>query len=184
MSAVTHRAVTEKASLPLATASYFFDSITALVQEAIRVHAGRDIEELHQLTASLSEQDSTPDEIAAAFAAAVAPTWPDTPAMFEVYLAAARNPGLRDVVAASLTAVRGVAAAAADAAQAPEPTEIAPALVALAHGFALHQIALPDQADPEDMRRAARTLLIGHLVEHRLVEEAIQLAQKPRGTRT
>lgn len=175
-SAVTHRAVTEKAGLPLATASYFFDSISALAQEALRVFAARDTEQLLELAGSLAAQDSSPEEVATAFAAAVAPRWPDTPALFEAYLAAARDPDLRGSVAASLEAAQGVAAAAAGAAGAPAPEEISPTLVALAHGCALHQLALPDEAGPDVVRRAARTLFIGHLVEQGRVEEAVALA--------
>ena len=174
--AVTHRAVTEKAGLPLATASYFFDSIAALAQEALQVFAARDTEQLLELAAALTAQQSSPDEVATAFAAAVAPRWPDTPALFEAYLAAARQPELRDAVAASLQAARGVAVAAAGAAGAPAPDEIAPTLVALAHGCALHQLAVPETG-PDVVRRAARTLFIGHLVEQGRVAEAVALAE-------
>jgi TetR/AcrR family transcriptional regulator, regulator of biofilm formation and stress response len=83
---------------------------------------------------------------------------------------------LREPVAASLEAAREVATAAASAAQAPAPGEIAATLVALAHGCALHQLALPEHADPDAVRRAARTLFIGHLVEQGRVDEAIRLA--------
>lgn len=58
-----------------------------------------------------------------------------------------------------------------------EPDEIALTLVALAHGCALHQLALPDAAGPDVVRRAARTLFIGHLVEQGRVEEAVALAE-------
>lgn len=176
LSGVTHRAVTDKAGLPLATASYFFDSITALADEAVRVFAARDAEALLALAAALSEQDSSPDEVATAFAAAVAPRWPDTAALIEAYLAAARTPALRDSVEASLEAARGVATAAATAAQVPAADAIAAALVALTQGFALHGLALPGRADADATRRAIRTLIIGHLVEQGETEAAVRLA--------
>jgi DNA-binding transcriptional regulator YbjK len=172
---ITHRSVTEKAGLPLATVSYFFESITELAREAITLFAAEDATQLTALAAVLVEQHSTPDEIASAFATALTPRWPDTPALFEAYLAAARSPELRDTVGAALTAAREVAIAAASAAGAPEATDIAPALVALAHGFSLHGLALPTEASTDSLRRAVRTLFIGHLVEHGLIEQAVAL---------
>lgn len=176
IAAVTHRAVTEKAGLPLATVSYFFDSITELANEAIRSYAAADAASLHVLAESLLTQNSSPLEIAAAFALAAAPRRPDTLAMFEAYLRSARSPELRDAVADALGAAREVATAAARAAGTPDPEALAPALVALAHGFALHQLAVPESTGGDDLARTARTLLIGHLVENGMISEAIALA--------
>ncbi|CAM3895561.1 TetR/AcrR family transcriptional regulator [Smaragdicoccus niigatensis] len=178
---ITHRSVTEKAGLPLATVSYFFDSITDLAREAITHAVNEDAQQLTALAADLTELKSTPDEIASAFAASVAPRWPDTPALFEAYLAAARREDLRETIAESLETARSVAVAAASAAGAPAAKDLAPALVALAHGFALHGLAVPSQVETDDIRRAARTLFIGHLVENGLVDEAVALANAALG---
>lgn len=177
--AVTHRAVTEQAGLPLATVSYFFDSISDLAAEAMRVFVEADVDSLAALAEALSATHSTPDDIAAAFVVAAAPRWPETAALFEAYLHAARNPEDRASASESLAAVRGVASVAAAAAGAPEPAAIAPALVALTHGFALHQLALPDEVDSEDLRRAVRTLFLGHLLEAGHVDAALALASNP-----
>jgi len=175
MAAVTHRAVTERAGLPLATVSYFFDSITELANEAIRAYAAADSELLHALAGELATQELTPDAIASAFAAAAAPRRTDTLAMFEAYLNAARTDQIRDAVADALTAARGVAAAALRTANIPAPERLSSALVALAHGFALHELAVPGSASSADLAQAARTLVIGHLVELGRVEEALAL---------
>jgi DNA-binding transcriptional regulator YbjK len=174
---VTHRAVTERAGVPLATVSYFFESIADLAAEAIRTYTAADVAMLSALAGELAQLERSPDEIAAAFALAVAPRWPDTMAMFEAYLSAARSSDVRDAVAEALSTVRHVAAVAARAAGAPDPDAIANALVALAHGFALHQLAVPGSVDADDVRRAARTMLLGHLVETGHARLATRLAR-------
>ncbi|WP_108921783.1 TetR/AcrR family transcriptional regulator [Mycobacterium montefiorense] len=172
---LTHRAVTEQANLPLATASYFFNSIADLGREALLVFVGEDIANLHQLASALANEHRTTDEVATAFALAAAPRWPDTAALLEAYLTAARQPEFRDTMGEALTAAHAVAAAAATAAGMPEPQEIAAGLVALAHGFALHNLALPDIVDIDDQRRAMRTMLIGHLVECGRIDEVLRI---------
>ena len=46
---VTHRAVTERAGVPLATASYFFSSIDDLVAEALRTFVADEAQRLSDL---------------------------------------------------------------------------------------------------------------------------------------
>src|SRR5438445_9572836 len=83
---ITHRAVTEKAGLPLATISYFFASIDELAAEALQVFTDADAAAQIALAEQLADQHGTPDEVATAFAAVAAPRWPDTLAMLEAYL--------------------------------------------------------------------------------------------------
>src|SRR5690606_36117676 len=87
----THRAVTQRAGLPLATASYFFSSIAELVSEALRTHVAEEAERLAALAAELVAGRRTPDELAAALAEAAMPRGPlpFTLAQFEAYLQAA-----------------------------------------------------------------------------------------------
>ncbi|SOJ54260.1 hypothetical protein MSIMFB_01759 [Mycobacterium simulans] len=174
---VTHRAVTEQAGLPLATVSYFFSSIGDLGREALRVFVGEDIANLNELAIQLTKEHRTTDEVATAFALAAAPRWPDTAALLEAYLTAARKPEFRDTLGEALTAARKVATAAATAAGMSKPEEIGPALVALAHGFALHNLAVPEIVDIDGQRRAMRTMLIGHLVECGRIDDALQIVE-------
>lgn len=65
---VTHRAVTERAGLPLATVSYFFGSIGALVEEALIARTQADAGEQIALTDALADAHATGDDVARAFA--------------------------------------------------------------------------------------------------------------------
>lgn len=173
---ITHRAVTDQAGVPLATVSYFFDSINQLVEEALRVFGTEERDRLTGLADLLAAEQRTPDEIVTAFAAVSQPRLPETLAMFEAYLHAARGPELRESVAEALEASRRAAVAGARAAGAPDPEAMAPALVALAHGFALHQLAAPAKVDPDALRAALRAQFIGHLVETGHADLALRLA--------
>lgn len=158
---VTHRAVTEKAGMPLATVSYFFASIDDLAVEALRGFTAREVSQLHALAARVAEERRTPGEIATAFADASAPEWPATPAQFETYLHAARSPALRDAVRDSIAAYREVAVAALRAVGARHPEDTAAAFIALSDGFAMQRLAQPDSVDAEAVRRAFRALSLG-----------------------
>lgn len=172
---ITHRAVTEAAGLPLATVSYFFPSIAALAREAMEVFVGADIALLNELASSLAMEQRKADDVISAFALATTPRWPDTAALFDAYLTAARQPEFRDTIGAALIAARRTAAAGVTAAGAPRGEEVAAGLVALSQGFAFHTLAVPDLVDNDAQRRALRTMFIGHLVECGLVDEALQM---------
>jgi DNA-binding transcriptional regulator YbjK len=173
---VTHRAVTEKAGVPLATASYFFESIEELVQEALRVFTTQHIDRMSALAEQLAAERRTLDEVATAFAEASTPTLPETLAQFEAYLHAARTPELRDPVAETLAAYRRLAEAALRAAGAPGPEAGAAAFVALADGFSLHQLAAPGRTDPAAFPSAFRALFLGCLLDQGHTELAVRLA--------
>lgn len=176
---ITHRAVTEKAGLPLATVSYFFDSIVELAIEALRVFTAADAAQLTALADDLARQGRSADDIARAFGAATAPTHPETLALFEAYLGAARSPQLRPAVSQALRASRRVAEEAARAAGAPDPSTPAAACVALLHGLALHQLATPDEVAPHAAYRALRALFLGYLLDEGHTELALRLARQP-----
>ncbi len=180
-SGVTHRAVTEQAGLPLTTVGYFFDSIDALTEEALRVHTEADADAQVALAETLAMARSTPDEVAAALAATAAPRTPETLALFEAYLHAARHPEFGDAAARALTAARRVAAAGVRAAGGPEPDTAAPAFTALAHGLALHELAVPGALPAESVHAAFRALFLGFLLDNGHVELALALRQQPHG---
>jgi DNA-binding transcriptional regulator YbjK len=175
MAGVSHRTVTEKAGLPLATISYFFDSITELAQEAIRVFVEADTAEQLALAESLGERHSAPADILAAFAEAAAPRRPETPALLEVLLHASRSPELRGAVTEAIEAGRHVAEAAARAGGASNPDSAA--ILALAHGYALHRLAAPDTVAADALQRGLRALLLGGLLDQGHVELAVRLAE-------
>ncbi|WP_436496375.1 TetR/AcrR family transcriptional regulator [Actinokineospora sp. HUAS TT18] len=176
MAGVTHKAVTDKAGLPLATVSYFFDSITELAVEALRVFT--EAETAQQLALAAALKDASADGVATAFAAAAAPRLPETLALFEAFLHAARHPELRPEVAASIEAIRAIATEGARAAGSPDPD--AAAFLALAHGFALHALAAPDTVAPDALHRAFRALFLGGLLDSGHTDLAVRLATQDR----
>lgn len=172
---VTHRAVTERAALPLATASYFFESIDALAEEALRTFMTAEERTQVELADALAGASSTPEEVAAAFVAVAAPRRPETLALLEALLHAART-GDHTAASRALDSARAVAAAAAGAAGAPEPGAMAPALTAVVHGLALHRLAAPDSVDDATTYDAFRALFLGHLLLAGEVDRAVELA--------
>jgi DNA-binding transcriptional regulator YbjK len=178
---VTHRAVTERAGLPLTTASYFFSSIDELVGEALRTYVADEAGRLEAVAEALAGAEHTPDEMAAAMAETSMPSGPLPWALaqFEAYLQAARDPGLAEPVAEALAVYEHVAEVALAAAGAPGAPAAAPAFNALADGFALHHLARPQEGDVDALRRALRLLYLGLLVEHGELDRAASLAAGP-----
>lgn len=174
---VTHRAVTERAGLPLATVSYFFSSIDELAAEALRTFMSAEQEAQAAIAEALAAADLSADEVGRAFAVAAAPRLPETPALFEAMLHASRSGELQAAVADALGAARSVAAAGLAAVGAPDPEAVAPAITALAHGLAFHRLAEPDCIDEDGAYRALRALLLGHLLDNGHEELALALAR-------
>lgn len=180
MSGITHRAVTERAGVPLATVGYFFDSITDLAMEALRTGVAEDAARMTELATSLVESDDPLPlaDLLDTFAAAAA-GGPRTEglAFIESLLAVARDPDLRAVGAEALEAGRAVVAAVGEAADVPvgDPG----AFLALTHGFLLHKLASPDLVDDETLARGVRSMLIGELVRSGRLDLAEELAGSP-----
>ncbi|HEX6422341.1 MAG TPA: TetR family transcriptional regulator [Acidimicrobiales bacterium] len=175
----THRAVTERAGLPLATASYFFSSIDELVAEALHAFVSEEAARLEALAGELGGDGQDPDDMAAALSEATMPSGPLPWALaqFEAYLQAARDAALRPPVAEALAVYERVAEVALAAAGAEGAGDAAPAFNALADGFALHHLARPRPGDVEALRRALRLLFLGLLVERGEVDRAVALAR-------
>ncbi|MCW4352219.1 TetR family transcriptional regulator C-terminal domain-containing protein [Hoyosella sp. YIM 151337] len=165
VAAVTHRAVTERAGLPLATVSYFFSSIHELEAEALRVFMADECATQTAAAEHLASQQLTADEVGRELTAATAPRYPETPAFMESLLHAARSEEFRDAVRDALAGSRAVAAAALQAVGTPNPEAVAPALTALAHGLALNQLAVPGDIDEETSYQAFRALVLGYLLQ-------------------
>lgn len=177
VSGVTHRAVTERAGLPLATVSYFFSSIDELASEALRSFMAAEQAEQAAIAEALAAAELSADEAGRAFALAAAPRLPETPALFEAMLHAARSGEMREAVAEALAAARSVATAGLTAVGTPDPDALAPAMTALAHGLAFHRLAEPGCIDEDGAYRALRALLLGHLLDNGHEELALALAR-------
>ncbi|WP_109506895.1 TetR/AcrR family transcriptional regulator [Nocardioides speluncae] len=165
--AVTHRAVAARAKVPLAATTYYFESIGKLTEEALRLHMTERVEELHELAAGATAGQSV-TEIAERFIEALIDRESAAVvAQFEVFLEAARNPALRDVVAYSLEASEKLAEEILAALGARRPAQAATALVAMVNGFALNRLGrpLPVAEDAAAMLDAMRSLFIAQIME-------------------
>jgi DNA-binding transcriptional regulator YbjK len=142
---VTHRAVAERAGLPLASTTYYFESVHQLIEEALKLHVAERVAELQGMAAvALGASGASAQDIAERLAEvlASAPT-PILVAQYQMYLEAGRNPALQPAVAEALSAFEGLAAGVLAALGARDPHSTAEAFVALLDGFALHRLARP-----------------------------------------
>jgi DNA-binding transcriptional regulator YbjK len=158
--AITHRAVAERAGVPLASTSYFFDSIDELVREAALSFQQRRMLEFEAALVTLPDAVS-PEQGAKDIADLVFSLPIEQPmSNYEIYLNAARQPALREVAADSMRRLEAVAEAALRALGATHPEIGARAVVALGEGFALQHVARPRPTDRDDFEQALRSLLI------------------------
>jgi DNA-binding transcriptional regulator YbjK len=137
--------VAERASLPLASTTYYFESVNQLIEEALKLHVAERVAQLSGMAAvALEARGASATAIAERLAEvlASAPT-PILVAQYQMYLEAGRNPALQPAVADALAAFEGLAAGVLSALGARDPEPTAEAFVALLDGFALHRLARP-----------------------------------------
>ncbi|HEY6780380.1 MAG TPA: TetR family transcriptional regulator [Thermoleophilaceae bacterium] len=157
----THRAVAERADVPVAATTYYFESLDELLDEALLLFVREEAERLTALSARLEHEQLAPADIARLLLAELRKfQTDDLPAevgQFELYLEAARRPGLREVARQALDLYAEAAEAALRAAGSPRPAEGARLFVALLDGLGLHRIA---SGRDEDVTDALLALLI------------------------
>jgi TetR/AcrR family transcriptional regulator, regulator of biofilm formation and stress response len=144
LAAVTHRAVAREADVPLAATTYYFSSKDELVTEALAILVSDELERISKLAAEMGTRLSSPSESATALAEVLLPDADAAQrllAKFEVYLEAARRPGLRATAAHWQRELTGLAAAALALAGAREPRRLAPLLVAGTDGILVHELS-------------------------------------------
>ena len=160
--ATTHRAVAARAGLPLATTSYFFDSLDDLLMAAMRHFTAETINRSEQLAAFLVANEITPEQAIDAFVELLLaqPTW-RLVAQFEAYMEASRRDDARTEITKVLDAFLTTASTALAAVGVEEPDAAALAFIALADGFALQRI-VRGTADPATIKDAFRRLLASY----------------------
>jgi DNA-binding transcriptional regulator YbjK len=150
--AVTHRRVAEVAELPLASTTYWFESMDHLLTAALERAADRDIERLREFLGEAPER--APDPLGLAVDAVLDPTEHATQtsrgwllATYALLLEAARRPALREVTKrwtdAYLEALPPLLAAAGSR----HPRADAQILLAAADGLLVDQLASGDSSD-------------------------------------
>ena len=144
LAAVTHRAVAREADVPLAATTYYFASKDELVVDALEILVKDEIARVGDRAAALGDELASPSRSAAVVAEVL---FPDAEAAggllakFEVYLEAARRPGLRATAAHWQQAFIELAESALTLAGASDPKRLAPLLVAGVDGMLVHRLS-------------------------------------------
>lgn len=169
--ATTHRAVAEAAGVPLATTTYYFESIDHLLEEALLLFVTEEAARLRALADHLRRTTAPPYEIAVGFARELAEgsPWP-VPlgrVQWELYLEASRRDRLRGAARECVEMYAAVTEAALTAAGAPRAAEGARLFVALADGMGLHRSFAPasEPGSHEDLATALLELFIPFAME-------------------
>ncbi|MDO8185775.1 TetR family transcriptional regulator [Conexibacter sp. JD483] len=164
--ATTHRAVAEAARVPLATTTYYFESIDHLLEDALLLFVSEEAARLRSLAEQLRGVTMAPLEIATLFARELAEgsPWP-VPlkrVQWELYLEASRRPRLQAAAQQCVATYAEVTEAALEAAGSPRPAEGARLFVAMTDGLGLHNSFAASGAEhsPEELAGALLELFI------------------------
>jgi DNA-binding transcriptional regulator YbjK len=180
--AVTHRAVAERAGLPLASTTYYFASVQQLIEEALKLHVAERVAEIQGLAAAVAAPGASAQDFAERLAEALvgAPSGVLV-AQYQMYLEAARNPALRPAVAEALGAFESLAAALLAALGARDPESAADAFVALLDGFALHRAARPRPPEQEAaaLFAAMRAMFLEQVMDSEARDDLYQRLRRP-----
>jgi len=155
--ALTHRAVAERAGVPLSATTYWFASKEEIFRDAVAFAAGEEVDRLERLVLDLATRRLTPKAWARELSAALladATRDPAQPvAMFEFVLEASREPALRDEVARWETAHLRLAEAGLRAVGSADPKTDAHIVVAVVSGLMLGLLASPEPAFEREVVR-------------------------------
>jgi DNA-binding transcriptional regulator YbjK len=145
--AVTHRAVAERAGLPLAATTYWFASKNDLLQETLLLAAREEVERIERVVLELAPRELEVLEWARAVSAVLAEDLESDPARHiaftELVLEGTRRPWLRAEVARWHEAQLALAELGLRAARAADPRGDAPLVVATIMGLMLRQLVNP-----------------------------------------
>jgi len=166
---VTHRAVADRADVPLSATTYWFASKEDLLQETLLLAAREEVERLERLVLDLAPRELDVLEWARAVAGVLAADLEDDPvrhvAFTELVLEGTRRPWLREEVVRWHAAHLRLAELGLRATGAPDPHGDAPLVVATITGFLLGQLVTPHPNFEEAVFRPALERLFERLVE-------------------
>jgi DNA-binding transcriptional regulator YbjK len=150
LEAVTHRAVAEQAGVSVGAISHYHQSREELLREALRHAAASAVTRLERLALHLQSRIFDTDEWIDAMSAALAEDLRRNRvgqlAQYELLLAAARDPDLRELSRAWRDAHLTVAEVGLRAAGSRSPEMHARLLVAAITGLILKQLAFPERS--------------------------------------
>ena len=171
--AVTHRAVAERAELPLSATTYWFSSKDDLLQEAFLLAAREEVARVEQVVLDLAPRELDVSQWAQAVAAALAADLEDDPtrhvAFIELVLEGTRRPWLRGEVDRWEAAYLRLAELGLRATGSPEPAIDARVVVASITGLMLGQLVNPRPRFEDEVFRPALERLFTLLTERAMM---------------
>jgi TetR/AcrR family transcriptional regulator, regulator of biofilm formation and stress response len=165
---VTHRAVADRAGVPLSATTYWFTSRDELLEETLRFAAREEVERFEGLVVDLATRQLSVSEWAHAMAAALAGELGAHRtrhlALYELGLEAARRPALRPEAAQVRATHLRLAEMGARAVGSDDPSADAPIIVAAVSGLMFEELAAPQPGFERDRLRPALERLFERLV--------------------
>jgi DNA-binding transcriptional regulator YbjK len=160
ISAVTHRAVAERAGLRASAPSYFFPSIDDLILEAFRSIMATMISDLEALSARIVNEDMSRESAVDAYIQLVIESAPKYDKLqFEAYMLSHRSPALQEAVEAVVAATHRPNSTLVTASRRDDLAWAAPIFTALADGFGLQRLADPGSVDFAALRAGLLALM-------------------------
>jgi TetR/AcrR family transcriptional regulator, regulator of biofilm formation and stress response len=160
--AVTHRRVAERAGLPLASTTYWFDSKEDLLTAALELAAERDVARLRALTVELRERDPLEAVLDAVLDPLDEPTSrASLMAAYALLLEAARRPALQALARRWTDAYLDTIGELLERAGSPPPREDTRLILAAADGLLLEELATGEAVDLRPALARLVDLLIG-----------------------
>ena len=164
---LTHRAVAERAGVPLAATTYYFESKDNLLKEAVALAAREEVARIEQLVLDLAPRQLTAADWARELAAALAGDVDSDPAQhvafYELVLEAARRPPLREEVARWQEANLRLAEMGVRAVGSADPETDAKLVVTTLIGLVLGQLVNPSEDFEQTMLRPTLERLLVRL---------------------
>jgi TetR/AcrR family transcriptional regulator, regulator of biofilm formation and stress response len=173
LDAVTHRALADRAGVPLSATTYWFASKDAILQEALLLAAREEVERLERVVLALAGQELDVTRWADAVAAELAAEMEDDPtrhvAFTELILEGTRRPWLRQEVARWEEVFLRLAELGLRATGSPDPVTDARLVVATITGLMIGQLTNPQPDFEDKVFRPALERLFTRLVEQQAV---------------
>jgi DNA-binding transcriptional regulator YbjK len=157
VSAVTNRRVAATAGVALGSLTYHFSSQVDLLRESLLLFVGEEVVRQETLAAELRRRRPTIEEVAGEVERVVQESGNRLQqlAEIELHLQAARDPALQDASRRCFEAYEGVAAAALEMLEVPDPRRQARSVVALMYGMGMRRLG----TGAEDAAGVADSLL-------------------------
>ncbi len=175
--AVTHRAVARRAGLPPATTTYYFASIQELLREALAAHIQQWTSDLTDLTALDPGPAISLDDATNLVSHVFAQRGPEVAALeLSIYLAATRDPALRDATTEALEQFEALAVRILSRLGVQNGEPLAASIIAVVAGTALRRQSgqYTEEQEARQMTKAIRNLIAAHILGDEKVNAALR----------